>query len=296
MATHSHFGAAVLALSLVFGLWNPNARGQSATHAKAAAHSGLTSEDVIKLAKAGLAEDIIIEQIRKNGKAFNLSTDQLVALKTANVSDRIVEAMLDPTKTFVAESAPAPVVSKPAAIAPPAVDPAPPPKHAHVEAEHESPHEALPTEIGVYVKKRGHWDEVAPEIVYWKTGGVLKTVATAGIRHGDVNGHIPGSDSRTRLENPKEFLIIAPEGTALAEYQLVRLRRNHDNREFRTVTGGFLHAQSGAQRDMMQFDGKKLSSGVFAVSFPTEAGPGEYGFLPPGSNNGSGKIYSFQVE
>ncbi len=289
MTTQSHVGAAVLALALA-GLWNSSARGQSAAHAKAAAHSGLTCEDVIKLAKAGLAEDIIIEQIRKNGKAFNLSTDQLVALKTANVSDRSVEAMLDPTKTFVAESAPAPLLSKPTVIAPPAEPP--PPRHVHVEAEHET----LPTEIGVYAKERGHWEEVPPEIVYWKTGGVLKTVATAGIRHGDVNGHIPGSDSRTRLQHVKEFLIIAPEGTALAEYQLVRLRRNHDNREFRTVTGGFLHAQSGAQRDMVPFDGKKLSSGVFVVTFPSEAGPGEYGFLPPGSNGGNGKIYSFQVE
>lgn len=293
MANQSHFGAAVVGLSVVLGLWTATAWGQSAAHAKAAAHSGLTCEDVIKLAKAGLAEDIIIEQIKKNGKAFNLSTDQLVALKTANVSDRIVEAMLDPTKTFVSEPAPAPVVPKTVAVVTPEPQPV---KHAAVEPEPRTVREQLPTEIGVYVKNHGHWDEVAPEIVYWKTGGVLKTVATAGIRHGDVNGHIPGSESRTHLPHPKEFLIIAPEGTALAEYQLLHLRRNTDNREFRTVTGGWLHAQSGAQRDLVQFDGKKLSSGVFEVTFPGESSPGEYGFLPPGSNGGNGKIYSFQVE
>ena len=285
----SQFSAVLIALGLVLWLYNPAASGQTPVRAKTAApHAGLTFDDVIKLTKAGLAEDIIIQQIKKNGHAFDLSTDQLVALKAANMRDRIVEVMLDPSRTAAAEPPPPPV-SKPIATPPPETKPAP------VEAERHTVHAELPAETGVYIKNHDQWVEVPPEIVYWKTGGVLKTVATAGVRHGDVNGHVPGSDSRTRLEGPTEFLIVAPEGVALAEYQLLRLRRNHDNREFRTLTGGFLHSQSGAQRDVVQFDGKKLATRIYQVSFPESAGPGEYGFLPPGSNNGSGKIYSFQA-
>jgi hypothetical protein len=147
----------------------------------------------------------------------------------------------------------------------------------------------------VYAKKQGQWVEVPPEIVYWKTGGVLKTIATAGIRHGDVNGHVSGPSSATSFGTPLEFLIVAPEGTALAEYQLLRLHTNKDNREFRTITGGVMHSHSGAQRDQVPFDGKKIASRVYELTFPASAGPGEYGLLPPGSAGGSGKIYSFRV-
>jgi hypothetical protein len=220
-----------------------------------------------------------VQEIKKNGQAFDLSTEELIALKTANVSDRIVKAMLDPsTADTLAPAAPV----APAGSAYPATAPQP------VEG-------VLPTEIGVYTKKQGQWVELPPEIVYWKTGGVLKTVATLGIRHGDVNGHVAGASSHTSLATPLEFLIVSPEGTALAEYQLLRLHPNKDNREFRTVTGGMMHSQSGSQRDQVPFDGKKIASRVYELTFPTSAGLGEYGLLPPSSNSGSGKIYSFRV-
>ena len=153
----------------------------------------------------------------------------------------------------------------------------------------------MPSEAGVYAQKQGQWVEVSPEIVYWRTGGALKSIVTAGILHGDLNGRVLGAASRTSFGAPLELLIVAPEGVALAEYQLLRLRRNKDSREFRTVTGGVLHAQSGAFRDMLPFDSKKLATRLYQVTFPTSAGPGEYGLLPPSSNNGSGKIYSFRI-
>jgi hypothetical protein len=257
-------------------MWSPALFAQGPGNARA---SGLTVEDVIKLAKAGLSEDIIVQQIKRKGQAFDLSSDQIIELKTANVSDRVVEVMLDPAKA----DAPAPALA--AAIRPPAIErPAP-----------SAPEAVVPTEVGIYARKQDRWVEVSPEIVYWKTAGALKTVATAGIRHGDVDGHVPGPASHTSFATPLEFLIVAPEGVALAEYRLLRLRQGKQDREFRTVTGGLLRAQSGEFRDRLTFDGKKVASRVYDVSFPTSAGPGEYGLLPPGSTNGSGKIYSFRV-
>ena len=261
--------------------WIPVVSGQVPARSRSAASaSGLTAEDVVKLAKAGLSEDIIIQQIRKNGRAFDLSTDQLIAMKTANVSDRIVQVMLDPSKADAAAATPA--VSKLVASGPVA------PRHPPAEP-------ALPTEVGVYAKKQGQWVEVPPQIVYWKTGGVMKTIATAGIRRGDVNGHVPGASSHISFAGPLGLLIVAPEGVALAEYQLLRLRGNKDNRGFRTVTGGILHAQSGSGRDVVAFDGKKIASRMYEVTFPASAGSGEYGVLPPSSTSGSGKIYSFRM-
>jgi len=247
---------------------------------KAAASTGLAVDDVIKMSKAGLSDGIIVQQIRKYGHAFDLTPDQLIQLKTASVSDRVISVMMDPAQPD----------------APPPLAPVAAPAQAAVDP-------SLPTEVGVYAKKQGTWTEVLPEVVNWKTGGVLKSIASAGIVKGDVNGHIEGGNSRNSFTTPIEFLIVAPEGTAITEYQLLRLHQtqNLDSREFRTVTGGIMHVSSGATRDLVPFEGKKISPHVYGVIFPSNLGAGEYGFLPPGavgSTNGAGstgKLYSFRV-
>ena len=248
------------------------------TDAKAA--SRLSVADVIKLSKAGLSDDLIAQEIRKNGQAFDLSPDQLIQLKSASVSDRVIQTMLDPSK----------------ADPPP---PSPPPSATIPARATSDP--LLPTDIGVYTKRKGEWTEVLPEVVNWKTGGVMKSIASAGIVKGDVNGHLLGPHSRNSVTTPLEFLIVVPEGTAITEYQLLRLRRNGDNREFRTVTGGVFHVSGGATRDLIPFEGKRIVGRQYSVVLPANLGAGEYGFLPPGAISSAnaassqGKLYSFQL-
>jgi hypothetical protein len=216
----------------------------------------------------------------------------LLALKNANVSNHVIEVMMDPSKADAAKLA----RETPAPIEPPP----PPPEEAQKPAAAPAA-EAWPSDIGIYYKKKGQWAEILPEIVNWKTGGVLKSVATVGIMKGDLNGHLVGPHSRNDVNTPLEFTIVAPEGTAITEYQLLRLRTNGNNREFRTVTGGVMHVQSGATRDVVSFDGKKVSSRVYSVLLPLEIGVGEYGFLPPGASSSTnaagsaGKLYTFRV-
>lgn len=231
------------------------------------------------MAKAGLGDEVIIQQIKNKAQPFDLSTDQLIQLKSAGVSDRVIQVMLDPSKP---DAAPA------AAVAP----------KQQASAQPTAP--SLPIEVGVYAKRQETWVEVLPEVVNWKTGGVLKHIGSAGIVKGDVNGHIEGLNSRNSFPSPIEFLIVTQEGVAITEYQLLRLRPTVDSREFRTVTGGAMHTSGGATRDVVPFEGKKLAPRTFSAIFPANLGAGEYGFLPPGavtsSNTASaGKIYSFRV-
>ncbi len=264
----------------LFALLAVSALGQPSPKATSAASGGLTVEDLVKMSKAGLSDGIIVQQIRKNGRAFDLTPDQLIQLKTASVSDRVISVMLDPSQPD-----------------------APPPAAAGTAASQAAVDPSLPTEVGVYAKRQGVWTEVLPEVVNWKTGGVFKSIASAGIVKGDVNGHIEGGNSRNSLTTPLEFLIVAPEGTAITEYQLLRLHQSQskDSREFRTVTGGIMHVSSGATRDLVPFEGKKLVARVYSVLLPSNLGAGEYGFLPPGavgSTNGAGstgKLYSFRI-
>lgn len=155
-------------------------------------------------------------------------------------------------------------------------------------------------ETGVYRKHGEQWREMLPEVVHWKTGGILKMLATGGIVKGDVNGRLQGPESRNAVDRPAEFLIYAPEGVAITEYQLIRLRCKKEAREFRTVTGGILHVSGGAMRDLVPFKGRRIAPRTWVVELPGLAG-GEYGFLPPGmamSSHASaslGKIYSFRL-
>ena len=88
---------------------------------------------------------------------------------------------------------------------------------------------ALPADpdVGIYYRQGSGWEEMLPEVVNWKSGGVLKHMATAGIVKGDYNGHITGVHSRNVLPS-STVVIYPPEGVAVTEYQLLRLHENSD--------------------------------------------------------------------
>jgi hypothetical protein len=244
--------------------------------------TALTNDAILKMTKAGLGEDLVVSTIKAQPGAFTTSADDLIALKTGGVSDKVIAAMMEkmsggaaaPANT-AAPAAPAAAVTAPAAASP-------------------------VNEVGVYFKKQGAWTDLPPEVVNFKTGGVLKTISTAGIVKGDVNGNLNGDKSRTQIPAPVEILVYTPEGTAITEYQLLRLRVNKNSREFRTVTGGVLHVSGGATRDIVPFESKKIAPRTYEIVLPA-LGAGEYGILPPAgadSNASSGrigKIYSFRI-
>lgn len=54
----------------------------------------MTNADVVKLTAAGMSEDVIIKSINTNEGSFDTSTDALIALKKANVSQKVIDAMM----------------------------------------------------------------------------------------------------------------------------------------------------------------------------------------------------------
>ena len=237
----------------------------------------LDNASVVKLVKAGLSDDLIVSTINASPGTYDTSTNGVIALKTAGASDKVVTAIL----LRASGGAPAANAGPPAAAA-----------------------SALPAgidEVGAYYKdKTGAWTALMPEIVNFKTGGVLKSLLTDGIVKGDLNGHISGVHAKTSATFPVVVAVYVPEGTAITEYQLLRLRVNNDSREFRSVTGGVVHVTGGATRDAVEFQAEKLAPRVYQITLQGSLGKGEYGLLPPGavgsSNMGSsGKIYSVSV-
>lgn len=155
-------------------------------------------------------------------------------------------------------------------------------------------------EVGVYYQEGNNWVEMMPEVVNWKTGGVVKSLSTVGIVKGDVNGRLNRPTSRTELTMPTRLLVYCPEGTAITEYQLIKMHTHSNAREFRTVTGGVFHVSGGAKRDTLDFESEHVAKRTYVIELP-ELPAGEYGVLPPGAsmaNSASaqlGKMYTFTI-
>jgi hypothetical protein len=251
---------------------------------------GMNNTDVVKMVKAGLSEVLIIAAVKRTeSREFDLSASGLVALKVGGATDSVIAAMLElPTST----------VSKVVAAHVPTVVSAAADKIPSAPRATDLPPSL---EVGVYYQRSGAWTEVLPEVVNWKTGGVLKHLASGGLIKGDVNGMVAGARSRTSVKSPAELLVYTPETVAITEYQLLWLRPQSNSREFRTVTGGVLHASGGSTRDLVDFESKKLAVRTHKILLP-DLEPGEYGLLPPGATATSsasaqlGKIYTFHVD
>jgi len=241
-----------------------------------AAQQAMNNDAVIKMVKAGLSDDIIVGSISSQPGQYDTSADGLIALKTAGASDKVVAAMISKASGAAAPAA---------AVAPAASNGLPP----GID------------EIGVYIQdKSGNWVALMPEVVNFKTGGVLKSLATNGLVKGDINGHIEGVKAKTTTTLPVVFAVYTPDGTAITEYQLLRLRVNSDSREFRSMTGGVFHSSGGAKRDSVDFQATKLAPRLYQVTVDQSMGKGEYGLLPPGAVSSSnmasaGKIYTVSV-
>ena len=57
---------------------------------------------VIQMTQKGLGDDVIIARIKSSTTKFSLSDDDLAELKKANVSDKVVAAMIDSTRLTIA--------------------------------------------------------------------------------------------------------------------------------------------------------------------------------------------------
>ena len=240
-----------------------------------AAQQAMNNDSVIKMIKAGLSEDIIVGSINSQPGQYDTSADGLIALKTAGASDKVVGAMISKASGLAPAAAPAAAASN---GLPPGID-----------------------EIGVYMKDTsGNWVALMPEVVNFKTGGALKSFATRGIVKEDMNGHIEGVKAKTTATLPVVFAVYTQDGTAITEYQLLRLRPNSDSREFRSMTGGVFHSSGGAKRDSVDFQATKLATRLYQITIDPTMGKGEYGLLPPGATSSSnmasaGKIYTVSI-
>ncbi len=244
------------------------------------AQTSLDNSAIVKMVKAGLGDGVILSMVQNQPGNYSVTPDTMVQLKQAGVPDDVLAAM----------------ASKNSNAAPLNNNAAPPAEQS--AAIGGDPYDAM--DIGVYRQVQGQWVEVPTETVNWKSGGFLKSIATDGIVKGDINGHLDGGASRTTVNTPMQFLIIAPDGNEATNFELVRMHAKGNQREFRTVTGGVFHASGGTSRDAVSFDEKRVERHVYTVDLPNDLAKGEYAFLALGFSGSTaggsvGKAFTFRV-
>ena len=62
-------------------------------------------EDVVKLSRAQVSEDVTLNYIRNSGTIYNLAPKDIVYLRNEGVSDRVINTMMDQRKSVPAEMA-----------------------------------------------------------------------------------------------------------------------------------------------------------------------------------------------
>jgi hypothetical protein len=228
----------------------------------------MTNDSVVRMVKAGLGDDLILQTIEAQPGQYTTDADALVALKEAGVPDRIISGMVNKGRAKLTSDTEKPVVLSDV------------------------------NEIGVYYKDRqGKWQAIEPDVVHIKSGGFIKSTVTHGIIKEDRNGRVNGRESKLLLPRPIEFLIYTPDGVEASEYSLVKFRLNSDNREFRIFTGGVIHSSDAGDRDAVEFKAVRTAPHTYQFTLGAETYGAEYGILPPGSGNirNGGKIYTFAV-
>ena len=81
-------------------------REAPATYERVAEGRSLTVSDVQALVKAGVSDDVIIAQIQNTRTVYQLSANDIIALRNGGASDRVVNYMVGTAGTPVSPSAP----------------------------------------------------------------------------------------------------------------------------------------------------------------------------------------------
>jgi hypothetical protein len=231
-------------------------------------------EEVVKLTRAKFSEDIIITKIKKNGKPFDLSTDELLDLKKDGVGENVIKYLLDPSLPYTAP--------------PPKADP-----HASSsEPTKQYPLDPLasrvPQESGFYLFPANTLSKV--DLKFLLGTEEAKTL----VKKAKTTAYLIGSTSGRHLDTPNPvFYVRLPDGKEIEELVLVSLAEKNGRREISFAPKQELKAEDMRQRELLEV-GPKL----FRVT-PTKLNPGEYLFLFIGSAEPPkgifGKGYDFTI-
>ncbi len=241
------------------------AQTPAAAASPAAKEAPLANADVIKLSKLQLGDDVIIAKVRQAGNvAFDLSTDGLVQLKQANVSGKVISAMLERATPKAQPASTARVDT----LAGQAMD-----GREDVRIVLGDEEVRLPANRGD-LSTTGMWPVVFTFLDY------------------------PGRTARTRTRDTRPKLLLRSEHDPKSYYYLARLDVNDEEDNNRSLkieqkVSGFTATTRvvPAGRWHVEYEASETAPGVWQITPTSDLTAGEYGVVVPG-----GILYEFGVD
>ena len=255
------------------------------------AQQSLNNDAVIKLVKAGLSEDLIVTTINSQPGSFDTSTDGLIALKGAGVSDKVVAAIVARTAN-----------AKPAA----AVSTSP---VQTVQGDQDDP--MAVHDPGVYLMA------MAPDgkhkMVFIDRVGAGREKTHRGFVSASMKAEIPGPRAavRTSESNPVFFMYFPPTSnigdersiSSPTQFSLLALEDKKNHRETavaKVAMFGSVSYGNDAKKTSL-FRAERIRPYAYKVITSESLKAGEYAFIATTTMAGSAQgatvvIYDFGVD
>jgi hypothetical protein len=264
----------------------------------------LSNADVVELSSIGLGDEAVIAKIKTSSNQFQLTTDDMIALKKSGVSGAVIAAMLE--------------ASSGATVS------------ANAQMSSDSPDPLVPHPSGIYLL--ASWAEPPKMQVLdpttsnqTKTGGFLGYAMTGGLASMSFKTVIPNSAARVKstLTRPTFYFYFDQANRSLStdgqnaiwqsgtvtspnEFSLVRFDVKKNSREAKVGKFNIGGAKAGVMdKDRIPFSYETVVPGVFKVTPDAELPAGEYGFLYSSTTGGgvgmagmgatTSKIFDFSI-
>jgi hypothetical protein len=255
----------------------------------------LNNDAVVKLVKAGLSEDLVVNTINTQPGTYDTSIDGLIALKGAGVSDKVVAA----------------IVAKAAGSVPAAAAPAAPTPPVSVSAA-QSPDDPMgPHEPGVYLMVATK--EGTRKMAFIDRVGAGREKLHRGFVSSSRKAEIPGprAAARTTDPNPVFYMYFPPTSnigdersiSSPTQFSLLSLEDKKDHRETAVAKagmfGGFSYGNDAKKTSL--FSTERIRPYAYKVSVSANLSAGEYAFIASTTMAGSATgatvvIYDFGVD
>lgn len=264
----------------------------------------LSNDSVVQLSKIGLGDEAVIAKIKASSTKFDLTTADMIALKTAGVSGPVIAAMIE--------------ASQGAAVS------------SNAAGSIDSPDPLVPHPSGIYIL--ADWlPEPKMQVIdpttsnQTKTGGFLGYAMTGGLASMSFKTVIPNAAARVKSSaaKPTFYFYFDQAGRSLSkdgtnsfwmsgavtspnEFSLVRFDVKKDSREAKVGKFNIGGAKSGVMdKDRIPFSYELVTTGVYKVSPDADLLPGEYGFLYSSTTGGgvgmagvgatTSKVFDFSI-
>jgi hypothetical protein len=259
----------------------------------APASSPLSLEDVVKDWKAGIPEELIITKIKKNGRAFNLSSDEIRELTNSGISPTVVKYLIDPSQPYSPPPPPPPAPPSPGQPSgPPPVASAPPRNYAPDPRAGN-----VPVDPGLYrfVDDTSMKTEIKLLLGENQGAGISRLL----MKKGRAVGFLLEPTANSQLNDARPVLYLRlPEGTGIEGVVLLALRQTKERREIEI--GETLEKQELKSESMRPFDSLEVGPSLFKIVPTKNLATGEYLFLLLGSaeppKGSYGKVYDFSIQ